>query len=234
MKTLRRHLSYANVLSTLCLFALLGGGAYAASKLPKNSVGAKQIKANAITSAKVKDGALLATDFKAGQLAANASGPAGPKGAPGAQGDPGEPGTPGLTGETGPSGVVSTTTFAGPIETTTTSSAYEFAGPQAGVTTVGSQRLTGAAMVPIGLNSGGPSIVNLGLCYQSSSGGLLTSFSGNYSVVEVSTVRVSQSVAESVIPGPGTWNVGACVKTETSDVTLNDNDFVNGWVQVTN
>ena len=45
--------------------------------LPKNSVGAKQLKKNAVTAAKVKNGTLLAADFKAGQL------PAGSKGDPG-------------------------------------------------------------------------------------------------------------------------------------------------------
>jgi hypothetical protein len=54
MRTLRDKLTYANVISTLCLFMLLGGGAYAASQLPKNSVGAKQIKNGAITGKKIK------------------------------------------------------------------------------------------------------------------------------------------------------------------------------------
>jgi hypothetical protein len=39
MKSARRHLSYANVISTICLFILLGGGAYAAAELPAKSVG---------------------------------------------------------------------------------------------------------------------------------------------------------------------------------------------------
>jgi hypothetical protein len=38
-------------------------------KLPKNSVGSKQIKKNAVTSAKVKDGTLTVNDAKAGQFA---------------------------------------------------------------------------------------------------------------------------------------------------------------------
>lgn len=76
----RDHLTYANVVSTLCLFALLGGGAYAASKLPKDSVGAKQIKANGVRSKDVKDGNLLAADFKAGQIPAGETGPQGPQG----------------------------------------------------------------------------------------------------------------------------------------------------------
>lgn len=53
---LQRHrpkLTYANVVSTLCLFLLLGGGAYAASHLAKNSVGTKQIKNRAVTQKKI-------------------------------------------------------------------------------------------------------------------------------------------------------------------------------------
>jgi hypothetical protein len=70
-KTLRGKLTYANVISTLCLFLLIGGGtAFAASQLAKNSVGSKQLKKNAVTSAKVKDGSLRAGDLKAGTIPA--------------------------------------------------------------------------------------------------------------------------------------------------------------------
>ncbi len=58
MKSARRHLSYANVISTICLFVLLGGGAYAAVKLPAKSVGTAQLKAGAVTAAKIKDGTI--------------------------------------------------------------------------------------------------------------------------------------------------------------------------------
>ena len=78
-RRLRETLSYANVVSTLCLFLLLGGGmAFAASHLGKNSVGSKQlkkssvstakIKANAVTGAKVKDGSLAGVDIQDGSL----------------------------------------------------------------------------------------------------------------------------------------------------------------------
>ncbi len=84
MKRIRKSFTYANVMSTIAVFLLIGGGAaFAASKLPKNSVGGKQLKNNAITSPKVKDHSLLAKDFKAGQLpkgSAGAQGPAGPQG----------------------------------------------------------------------------------------------------------------------------------------------------------
>ena len=89
----RRHLTYSNVMATIAVFAVLGGGAYAATKIPKNSVGARQLKKNAVTtaklkngavtSAKVKKGSLLASNFKSGQLPRGATGPTGATGATG-------------------------------------------------------------------------------------------------------------------------------------------------------
>lgn len=46
------------VIAYLALFVALGGSAYAATQLPKNSVGSKQIKRNAVTAAKIKNGAV--------------------------------------------------------------------------------------------------------------------------------------------------------------------------------
>jgi hypothetical protein len=67
---MRPRLTYANVISTICLCLLLGGGiSYAAFKLPKNSVGTKQLKKNAVTGQKVKDGSLTGQDIDAGSLA---------------------------------------------------------------------------------------------------------------------------------------------------------------------
>jgi hypothetical protein len=40
---MRRHLTYANVMATLAVFLVLGGGAYAAFHLPKNSVRSRNI-----------------------------------------------------------------------------------------------------------------------------------------------------------------------------------------------
>jgi hypothetical protein len=62
-------LTYANVVSTLCLFLLLGGGAaYATLSLPKNSVGSKQLKVHAVTASKVKPGTLSLADLKPGVI----------------------------------------------------------------------------------------------------------------------------------------------------------------------
>lgn len=91
MRALRSKLTYANVISTLCLFMLLGGGAYAATQLPKNSVGAKQIKNGAITGKEIKKGTIDASKLTAGAVttlkgAKGDAGAVGPQGAQGPQG----------------------------------------------------------------------------------------------------------------------------------------------------
>jgi hypothetical protein len=88
MRTLRDKLTYANVISTLCLFMLLGGGAYAATQLPKNSVGAKQLKNNAITGKKIKDKSIGAAELTPAAVTSlkGAKGETGPAGAQGPQG----------------------------------------------------------------------------------------------------------------------------------------------------
>jgi hypothetical protein len=92
------------VVACLSLAVSLGGVGWAASSLPKNSVGEVQIKRNAITSPKVKNGSLLAADFKGGQLPAGSQGPAGEQGAAGPAGPKGDKGDPGATGASGVSG----------------------------------------------------------------------------------------------------------------------------------
>jgi hypothetical protein len=66
---LRPRLTFANVVSVLALFVALGGSAYAALSLPRNSVGSKQIRRNAVTSSKVKNHSLRARDVRGGQFA---------------------------------------------------------------------------------------------------------------------------------------------------------------------
>lgn len=65
---LRRRLNYANVTATIALFVALGGSAYAAIQLPKNSVGPRQLKKSAVTTAKVKDAAITGPKIKLSTL----------------------------------------------------------------------------------------------------------------------------------------------------------------------
>jgi hypothetical protein len=98
--SIKSRLTYANVVSTLCLFIVLGGSAVAAVKLSRNSVRSTHIKngqvrkadlgRDAVDSSRVKDSSLLAQDFAPGLLT------------PGPKGDRGETGDRGPQGEAGP------------------------------------------------------------------------------------------------------------------------------------
>ena len=87
--------SPAMVVACIALIVALAGTSYAAIRLPKNSVGARQIKKNAVSSPKVRNGSLLRVDFAAGQLPAGPQGPQGPPGQQGQQGQQGIQGPPG-------------------------------------------------------------------------------------------------------------------------------------------
>jgi hypothetical protein len=91
VKRIRAQLTYANVISTLCLFMLLGGSAYAVSQLPKDSVGTPQLKDGAVTLKKISKGSLATL----GRRYAGKQGATGPAGAPGKDGQPGPAGPPG-------------------------------------------------------------------------------------------------------------------------------------------
>lgn len=109
-RTLRRlrRPKFADVVSVIALCLALGGTAYAASALPRNSVRTSQIVNGAvtgrkiakhsITAANIATGSLLASDFESGQLPAGPQGPSGPQGVQGPKGDTGAPGPPGAFG----------------------------------------------------------------------------------------------------------------------------------------
>lgn len=63
MKQIRSRLTYANVMASLAVFLVLGGGA-AFAALGKNTVGAKQLKKNAVTTAKIKKNAVTTAKIK--------------------------------------------------------------------------------------------------------------------------------------------------------------------------
>jgi hypothetical protein len=65
MKQIRSRLTYANVMSSLAVFLLLGGAtAIAAKGLGKNTVGTKALKKNSVTKAKIKKNAIVTAKIK--------------------------------------------------------------------------------------------------------------------------------------------------------------------------
>jgi hypothetical protein len=103
---LRRHLTYANVVASLALFLALGGAAFAATQLPRNSVGTGQLKAEAVTAGKIAK--KTRNQLKGDRGATGPQGPQGKTGAKGAAGAKGATGAKGDTGARGPAGAAGT------------------------------------------------------------------------------------------------------------------------------
>jgi hypothetical protein len=60
--------SPAMIVALIALFVALGGSTYAAIKLPKGSVGSKQLRKNAVTSKKIKNGQVKGADIASGAV----------------------------------------------------------------------------------------------------------------------------------------------------------------------
>jgi hypothetical protein len=175
--------------------------------------------------------------------AAGPAGPTGPIGATGAIGPTGAQGPigpAGPTGATGATGIVFTSAFSNSVASIAGSaSGYVFTHstpPQ--VTVAAGQRLTGAAEAPLGLAAGSmPQNADVGLCYQSTVAGspIVNFVGGGFSIHAFTTQRMSYSAAGSVVINTaGTYNVGFCVRNWYGTAAISNNDYVNGWVQVTN
>lgn len=87
MRHITNRLTYANVTATLALFIALGGSSYAALTLPRNSVGANQIRTGAVSSSEIKNRGIRLGDLSVSARRALQGG-AGPTGAPGPAGTP--------------------------------------------------------------------------------------------------------------------------------------------------
>ncbi len=158
-------------------------------------------------------------------------------------------GNPGPAGPQGTSGVLAVASFAGTISTIPAgggNAPWVFAGPTATVTVAAGQRLTGSAVgsiqhlsttlaVPVGVN----------LCLLNTdapAGTAPESFHTNtYPDVTVPVkadnsqfLHQVSSAASRVVSSAGSYRVGLCLKNKSPSVALPANDYVNGWVIVSN
>src|SRR5690242_9733804 len=95
---MRCHLTYANVMATVAVFVALGGGAYAMTALPRDSVGRAQLRDHAVSRSKLARWAVdtrqlrhravtfsrLSTGVRERLRVAGSQGPQGPRGPAGA------------------------------------------------------------------------------------------------------------------------------------------------------
>ena len=103
-RLLFRRPSPAMIVACLALFVALAGGAYAATRLPKNSVGPAQLKAGAVTPPKLSAAAKTALAKPGPKGEPGSRGPEGPRGDIGPRGDSGAKGDQGSKGDVGPKG----------------------------------------------------------------------------------------------------------------------------------
>jgi hypothetical protein len=164
-----------------------------------------------------------------------ARGDTGPKGVTGTTGLPGPTGPAGPAGPPGPDGVVSTHTWGGDISAIAGgASDFVFAGPTVTVTLTTGQSVAGVADAVLGyVDQPQPIPISYTLCYQPTSGGAVTPASNpTIPTAEASNQSASFSAAAAFSPGAGEWRFGFCVLNEDG-AALDDNDRVNGWIQVT-
>jgi hypothetical protein len=153
----------------------------------------------------------------------------------------GNPGPQGPAGPAGATGVVSIHPFAGsaptPVPAGGGSAPWTFIGPTVSVPVAAGQRVTGSAVAVLGTSAQSPQVANpvsFSLCIQIGGAGAIDSFySGNFTDAQVS-IRQSYAAAASTVPVAGTHKIGYCVKNKSTNVALTANEYVNGWVMVSN
>jgi hypothetical protein len=68
LKRLRSKLTYANVMATIAVFMVLTGIGFAVAKLPKGSVGKRQLKNGAVTKKKLRNSAVTSAKIHRGAV----------------------------------------------------------------------------------------------------------------------------------------------------------------------
>jgi hypothetical protein len=136
-----------------------------------------------------------------------------------------------------PSTIATTTTpvikaFAGQVPQITPNANWAFFGTTQNVTLIAGQYITANFSAVLGTSNGTATNVSICACYQNTNGGAITPFTpNNYPEAPVDATRRSFSTSTAVVPGAGTFKVGACIRNNTS-ITLNSNDYFTGYIQV--
>ena len=118
-----------------------------------------------------------------------------------------------------------------PFDLGTSAAGWKFVGdPATGIPTTSSERLVGAAAVPLGDPTA--TSITYDLCYRPSGGGTITPFTGGSSAT-LTPADVVYTATSSTAPGAGKWDVGFCVRSAVNDSRNAERvSWVNGWVMV--
>ncbi|WP_374087458.1 DNRLRE domain-containing protein [Methylomicrobium lacus] len=175
---------------------------------------------------------------------AGAKGDKGDKGDTGARGDSGPKGDTGSTGPAGaqglqgPSGVVTTSNLNGGIRSIDPNeTAFTFHGPLAEVTITDTQYITSTITASLKTSAAySHADFRANICYQLQPSGTVTPFVANGFQLHTATpTGVSFSLAQSALPRiAGMYKVGFCSFNLSTTTPIDNNDYLQGWVMVTN
>jgi hypothetical protein len=96
LRSIRSRVTYANVTASIALFVALGGTSYALT-LPRNSVGAKQLRTGSVGGAEIRTGAVRSRDVRDHSIAFKDISNSARAVLRGRQGEPGPAGPPGVS-----------------------------------------------------------------------------------------------------------------------------------------
>jgi len=161
-----------------------------------------------------------------GAVGTGVTGPQGPEGPQGPQ---------------GPTGIVKTfnlLNIVGDIPAGETT--FNFHGPTANIQLTATQRVTATVTAVLGTQSGTAAAFDYNLCYQllatpTAPEGPVTLFDNRgWLTATATSIKSPFTAAQSVVPGSNnSFKFGFCTK-NTSATAIDNNDWVTGWVMVTN
>jgi len=165
-------------------------------------------------------------------------GPVGAKGDKGDKGDTGPIGPAGAQGLQGPSGVVTTSNLNGGISSIDPNeTAFTFHGPLAEVTITDTQYITSTITASVKTTAAySHADFRANICYQLQPAGTVTPFVANGFQLHTATpTGVAFSLAQSALPRiAGMYKVGFCSFNLSTTTAIDNNDYLQGWVMVTN
>jgi hypothetical protein len=215
----------SNFVGYVALFFALGLGTAWAAGLERDSVKSKHVKDGQIKSVDVRDDGLTGDDVDEGTLDLP-PGPTGPRGPVGPEGPAG-------------SAALNIVRFNGDVPSIAEAptNGWVFAGPTANVTVGQNRRLTGSASAVLGIEVGQPTqLIGVGLCHRRVGTTEVVNFAGTAAATHVplrgaGPEPVSASASSGFLQA-NTYTVGLCVR-QTTEVKINNNFEMNGWVMVT-
>jgi hypothetical protein len=150
----------------------------------------------------------------------------------------GPAGPPGPTGATGSPGVVSIGGWSGRVDTIPANDTFVFAGATTKLTTAPGQSIAASGSAALATKVATTFTASVAVCIQPAAGGTLSLLDSNangaFTDVTITNDTLSYAASAAGSPGAGTFNVGVCVRDESTSQAIDNADFSVGYAFVVN